>query len=162
RSSHRTLTAMEAAGPAQDLPEPPYDRYFLREYARYLGVADEPLIATLDASRPGPDEQPLELVPFERPPRRWPVWALVVLSAAAVATLAVVRVGPDKGQPAASSVLPVPRSTQAPLHQAPSPSAPVVHGIAAVLRLSDRCWIEATVDGTVMPGQVFLPGKPLR
>src|SRR5207248_7997186 len=101
-------------------------------------------------------------VPFERPPRRWPVWALVVLSAAAVATLAVVRVGPDKGQPAASSVLPVPRSTQAPLHQAPSPSAPVVHGIAAVLRLSGRCWIEATVDGTVMPGQVFLPGKPLR
>src|SRR6266568_6941502 len=47
RIPRRALAAFEDGSGGDALPEPPYDRYFLREYARYLGLDDQPLLEAL-------------------------------------------------------------------------------------------------------------------
>ncbi|MFB3739818.1 MAG: helix-turn-helix domain-containing protein, partial [Candidatus Velamenicoccus archaeovorus] len=45
----RYLEALENDAPEDDFPGRVYARFFLREYARYLRVPDEPLVEALDA-----------------------------------------------------------------------------------------------------------------
>jgi cytoskeletal protein RodZ len=166
RLPRRALAALEGGGDPSDLPEPPYDRYFLREYARYLEVPEEPLLTALDPRQPQELEIPVELLPVERRPRRWPVLVLATLSGSAFIALAVMRM--TDGSPADVAAGTLGGPTQAPRSQLsaqPPPASeapPVARGVSAVLRLSDRCWIEATVDGRVVMAETAQAGATLR
>jgi helix-turn-helix protein len=77
----RYLAALEDDAGADAFPGPIYARFFLKEYARYLGVDDEPLVTALE-ERTAPPPAPLRLVGELEPPRRW-VGLLVRLAAIA-------------------------------------------------------------------------------
>lgn len=79
----RYLRALEEDAPADRFPGEVYARFFLREYARCVGVDDRELVSVLDArvEPPKPTIEPIrELVP----PRRW---AHRLVTAAAVALM---------------------------------------------------------------------------
>jgi hypothetical protein len=165
RLPRKALVALEASGAPEDLPEPPYDRYFLREYARYLGLDERPLLAVLDP----PDDSELDIateyLAALAPARRWPVWLLVAGSVAALLTLAIFRLAPDGSRPGDQLAAGGHAVTQAPRSQSPAttaPAAPEGHGVAAVLRLSANCWIQATVDGRTIAGKTVGSGTTLR
>ena len=75
----RYLAALEDDAGADAFPGPIYARFFLKEYARFLGVEDEPLLNALEA-RTAPAPPPLRLVKELEPPRRW-VGRLIRLAA---------------------------------------------------------------------------------
>jgi hypothetical protein len=75
----RYLAALEDDAGADEFPGPIYARFFLKEYARYLGVDDEPLVTALE-ERTAPPPAPLRLVGELEPPRRW-VGLLIRLAA---------------------------------------------------------------------------------
>jgi helix-turn-helix protein len=66
----RYLSALEDDAGVDSFPGPVYARFFLKEYARYLGVDDEPLVTAL-AERTAPAAPPLTLVRELDAPRRW-------------------------------------------------------------------------------------------
>jgi helix-turn-helix protein len=66
----RYLVALEDDAGADAFPGPVYERFFLKEYARYLGVEDEPFVTALDERTPAAPS-PLRLVGELEPPRRW-------------------------------------------------------------------------------------------
>jgi cytoskeletal protein RodZ len=167
RLPRRALAAFEGDGDERDLPEPPYDRYFLREYARYLDVPDEPLMGALGTRQPDGVEIPLDLLPAERRPRRWPVVVLGFASGVALILLAVIRMTAGDS-PAALSAGTVLGPTQAPRSQStvqPPPESeapPAARGVSAVLRLTAPCWVKATADGRVLMAETVQAGTTLR
>jgi cytoskeletal protein RodZ len=166
RISRKALAALEGTGPAEGLPDPPYDRYFLKEYARYLAVDPEPLISALDRREdrePGPR---LGLLLVEPAPRRWPA---VAVAAAGVATLAVlVFLGLTSNRPltlAESDAAAPPAPPAAVRPDSPSGGSgggTPVPGIRAVLRFTAPCWVQATVDGNVVMTETVPEGEVLR
>jgi cytoskeletal protein RodZ len=167
RLPRRALAAFEESGDDADLPEPPYDRYFLREYARYLGLDDETLLNALAPQHQDELEIPFDLLPAERRPRRWPAWLLATASAAALIILAAVRMTSSDSPAllAGGAVLeptPAPRSEQPAQPSSPTEAAPTFRGVSAVLRLTGPCWIQATEDGQVVMSETAPAGTTLR
>jgi hypothetical protein len=78
----RYLSALEDDAGSDAFPGPIYARFFLREYARFLGVDDEPLVTALQ-ERTAPAPSPLRAVEELQPPRRW-VGHLIRLAGAAM------------------------------------------------------------------------------
>jgi hypothetical protein len=66
----RYLAALEDDAGSDAFPGPVYARFFLKEYARFLGVDDGPLVVALE-ERTAPPPAPLRLVGELDPPRRW-------------------------------------------------------------------------------------------
>jgi Helix-turn-helix domain len=66
----RYLAALEDDAGSDAFPGPIYARFFLKEYARYLGVDDEPLVSALE-ERTAPPPAPLRVVRELEAPRRW-------------------------------------------------------------------------------------------
>ncbi len=66
----RYLAALEDDAGSDAFPGPIYARFFLKEYARYLGVDDEPLVTALQ-ERTSPAPSPLRVVEELEAPRRW-------------------------------------------------------------------------------------------
>ncbi|MFN2544637.1 MAG: helix-turn-helix domain-containing protein [Actinomycetota bacterium] len=149
RIPKRYLEALEDNAPIGTFPAPVYARAFLREYARYLEIDPEPLVARL-----GPDaEDDTHLAQMHEalpPPRRWPARALISISIAILTALAVMGAlsGRDDlpraaaGFPSAPPAVPPPSTPPANTE----PAAPV--GIKAALHVTDRTWVEAVADGT--------------
>ncbi len=173
RIPRRFLEALEREAPVDTFPAPVYARAFLREYARYVGLEPDPLVDAF-RSRNDVPEPHLVAVPTAVvvPPRRWPGRVLAAVSAAAVITLAVARLGssgqaPTKVTPAAPTVVrtgaaaAVPASgpmTPADLRSRPVP--PAGHRIDVVLRMTGPCWVTATGDGALaFAPRTFAPGQ---
>jgi transcriptional regulator with XRE-family HTH domain len=66
----RYLAALEDDAGSDAFPGPVYARFFLKEYARFLGVPDEPLVTALE-ERTAPPPPALRVVAELEPPRRW-------------------------------------------------------------------------------------------
>jgi cytoskeleton protein RodZ len=164
RLPRKALAALEGTGQLADLPDPPYDRYFLREYARYLGMAEDSLLDALAERAPDQPAVPPELLPAVMPPRRWPMRVLLAGSAAVVLTLGLARLLPGPSAPLEQAGIAAPGSVQAPRSQPATapPSGTGSRGVSAVLRLSSECWIQATADGRVMFREVVPAGRTLR
>src|SRR5438093_393286 len=80
------LQVLEDNGSPERFPAPVFGRFYLREYARYLDLEDEPLLAAYSVPQPG-DELPN--IPLDTEPRR-PArgrWVLAALAAVALAGL---------------------------------------------------------------------------
>jgi Helix-turn-helix domain len=66
----RYLAALEDDAGSDAFPGPIYARFFLKEYARYLGVDDGPLVTAL-RERTAPAPPPIRGIEELQPPRRW-------------------------------------------------------------------------------------------
>jgi cytoskeletal protein RodZ len=159
------LESLERDDPLEAFPAPVYERFFLREYARFLGIDEEPLVEALEA-RLGAVEPILEVPPpAVPPPRRWLGKLLVAAAAGGVIFLGVNSVLSNRApSPAAGGKSPAKATTSPAPTPSPKPSATPVryNGIQARLRFSERCWVRATVDGKVVAEQIYLPGDSLR
>jgi transcriptional regulator with XRE-family HTH domain len=147
RIPSRYLRALEEDAPIERFPAPVYARFFLREYARFLGVDDRPLVARFDEEHAEELEPRLEEIPVDRgePPRRGRVLAGVsALALAALAVASLVRGG-----------APAPR---APPTQAPEP----VRRIRVVLRASEPSWVHLVADGGIVRSETLAPGTVVR
>jgi cytoskeleton protein RodZ len=128
-----------------------YGRFFLREYAEYLGLDPAPLLDAFDGeAEAGPTQAPTEGRTL-RPRRSSPSNALVAIAAlvcllALLGSSAILR-GADRDSPAfgPADVVPHVRRHDGGAH-APAERGPVQR-IRAVATVSDRSWIEALSDG---------------
>ncbi len=159
RIAKRYLEALEEGRSPERLPSRAYARFFLRDYARYLGVADEEIgDAYRGAEESDGDLEPLSVV-GSRPRRRWVTAALIAAVVVGVVALGVTRIGAPRQEP-----LPVaPRS--APSVGVATPSAeptasPVptrAMEIVVVLRVSEASWVEAVADGEITVQELLVP-----
>ncbi len=168
----RYLRALEEDAPLDVFPAPIYARFFLREYARYLGLDERPLLDVFDQRHGGQLEPRLAEIPMDRPERRgrWrPPALLSALVLAALVGLSLTARGPAQaprpspppsppGSVAAGGAVLHPRDPD--LLQVASP--PVVRRIRAVVVASERCWIRAIADGEVVFVRTVEPGETVR
>jgi len=164
RISREYLEAFEGRMAPDRLPPFPYRRYFLREYARYLGVAEDSVVEPA----PAPQDEVLvmpDLKPLVGPkPRRWPVRTLVGASVLGLIALGVVRAATHRSglplpqvPPAASGSTPGVTPSVAGGHAQPGSVLGVAHGVRAVVAVSVPSWVEAVADGKVV-WQGTIPG----
>ena len=152
------LEALESDASLDEFPSPSYARFFLREYAEFLQLRPEQLLREFDARHPVADEPSLAALPDMRD-RRSLVGGVMALSAAVV--LAVITLLPPASSPdaelleAAISMAEVHDSGRQPL----SSSTPVRHGVRAVLRVNQPCWVRALADGEVVAAITLVPGE---
>ena len=156
------LEALESDGGIDRFPAPLYARFFLREYARYLGLEEEPLVQAF-STRHG-NGQLIQLVapPAPRPPRRWPAWLLLGLCASGLAAIAVlhfisprpVRTGAQVGVVSSN-----PTPNQEPSDRPPQQKPPPINGIQGSLSISSRCWVQATIDGKLSFAETLETGQ---
>jgi hypothetical protein len=154
----RYLAALEDDAGSDAFPGPIYARFFLKEYARYLGVDDEPLVTELEA------------------PRRWVGHLIRFLGAALLVGLLAYTVAAsstDNASPARSVrslLIEVPRFVHRPNAGVGTPHPDIP--IRAVLLVRAPTRVEVFVNGEkavkriVQPRRLFFrgtaadPGQP--
>ena len=160
RIAKRYLEALEEGKSPERLPARAYARFFLRDYARYLGVADEEIG---DAYRGGPDGSDGDLEPLSvagsRPRRRWLPVALIAAVVVGIIALGVTRIGVPRQDPLPTA----PRSSPGvgvatpPAEPTTSPAPTRATEIVAVLRVSEASWVEAVTDGETTVQELLVP-----
>jgi cytoskeletal protein RodZ len=158
------------------LPEGPYLRSFLREYAEYLGLDGDILVAEYLHSHPPPPPEP------EAPaPKRVPLLfgellrrrGLLIASVLVVVAIAVWQLGTSTRnavQPATppANATPPPDAAPAPAQaskSAPPHVAPRRNAVLALTAVHGSCWVLArlrTSTGTVLAEQTLAQGQTAR
>ncbi|HXF57626.1 MAG TPA: RodZ domain-containing protein [Actinomycetota bacterium] len=161
--AERFLRALEEDAPLDTFPAPVYARFFLREYARAVGLDPQPLLDALEARHgrwlPGPE---VTSIPAREPPRNLVARILLVGAVAGLLAIAATSLWPTGERAEPPGAAPAsPRVTAAPSPQARAPRAPVQapRGIRALLVATQRCWVRATVDGEVRLERTLEPGE---
>jgi cytoskeletal protein RodZ len=158
RIDRRFLEALEEDASPQAFPEEMYARAFLREYARYLGLRDRPLVEAYASAHPMRKRPPIGMPPIrvDRDRAPWGKRVLAGISVAAVATLAILSAraarGPDTAEPS-DLALPSPAQTRAqpPATPEESETEPAQHGVNLVIRVAGgESWIRVTKAGEVV------------
>jgi transcriptional regulator with XRE-family HTH domain len=139
------LAELEDGGASfEPYPGRVYGRFFLREYAQYLGLDPGPLVREFDGNaEPEPTLAPS--APSSR--RRTTIIGAVfgLFCVVAILSLPPILWGDrPSGVPAIGAGIPSPRALRHP-HAPIDAGAP--QGIRAVATVRDRCWIEAIADG---------------
>jgi hypothetical protein len=171
----RYLAALEDDAGSDAFPGPIYARFFLKEYARYLGVDDEPLVTALEERTP-PAAPPLRAVAELEAPRRWVGHLIRFLGAALLVGLLAYTVAAsstDNASPARSVrslLIEVPRFVHRPNAGVGTPHPDIP--IRAVLLVRAPTRVEVFVNGEkavkriVQPRRLFFrgtaadPGQP--
>ncbi len=160
RIAKRYLEALEDGRSPERLPSRAYARFFLRDYARYLGVGNDEIG---DAYRVGPDESEGELEPLSvvgsRPRRGWVTAALIAAVVVGVVALGVTRIGAPRQEqlPAAPRSSPSVGIVAPPVEPTASPTPTRATEILAVLRVSEASWVEAVADGETRVQELLVP-----
>ena len=164
RIPQRFLEALEINAPLDAYPAPVYGRAFLREYALFLGIDPEPLVASFRGMEP-PEEVPLKIARDAVPaPARWPAHVLLGLSVCVVVGLAVLGVLAGRASiealPSVGSIPTHPPAAAPSVPATPPPTQPPpVRGIHTVVHLTDRCWLQVVADGTPVFTGTVVPGQ---
>jgi hypothetical protein len=143
RIPKRYLEALEGNAPLDTYPAPMYARAFLREYARYLALDPEPLVA-------GFGGEPVEAIrldpasPAIRAPRRWPARVLLVMSIGGLVGLAVVGVLNARDET-------VPFGSTAPPAAVTQPATMITAGV----HILGPSWVRVVADGTLVVHRTF-------
>jgi cytoskeleton protein RodZ len=160
RIHRKFLEALERDAPPEEFPAPMYARAFLREYASYLGLDPEPLVASyrmnhLEAEAERPIRPPM---PIERSSAAWVGSILAMISVVVLLAIAVFAGSPEDR--------PMPRAASPPA--SPSPSPPTVAGeraesppkaVILEIRITERAsWIQVVRDGEVILERTLQPG----
>jgi helix-turn-helix protein len=161
----RYLAALEDDAGVDAFPGPVYERFFLKEYARYLGVEDEPLVTALD-ERTATAPPPLRLVGELEPPRRWVGHLVRIVAALTLVGLAAYAVLHSSGAPTSPAETARQRLTQAPAfahgtHAAtgtPDPAVPIkaVIVVRAAVHMQVLVNGDKAVNRTVQPRKMVL------
>jgi transcriptional regulator with XRE-family HTH domain len=167
------LEALESNAPPEAFPAPVYGRAFLREYARYLGLDPDPMLAVWDPPRPSLDGEHLseQFHPPEHDMRRRHVPRSVAMLAFGAALLsALFFLGRnEENSVGATGLRPSAPPSSAPASQpaapaAPSPAAPAAPVVAQAIDLELRvegeaCWVRAVTDGVEQFGDTLPVGS---
>ncbi len=160
------LRALEEDAPAEAFPGLAYARLYLRDYAAFLGLDPEPLLARHRALHGQEEEPVLEPLPDPREQIRRAWRMLATISATILLVLMVapeIRLGGEG--PAPPSPTPLGGSTAqavdlgAPVAREPRRVPPRVDHLRIVLELREPCWIGATVDGERTVSRTAAPGE---
>lgn len=161
RIGAKYLQALEEDAPPETFPAPAYARFFLREYAEFLGLDPDPLLRArvarfAEAEHAGSDLERIP-TPVARSPRRL---ATILVAAASVITMVVLGVSsigagdgpfplsrPSPTQPPAASAEEGSGQEEAGVAEEEAPAPPARRGVHAVLRVVAPTWVEATADG---------------
>jgi len=158
----RDLQGLERDAPLEEYPAPAYARFFLREYAEFLGLDPAVVVNEFDERHPVQEEPPSEPRPDPRPRRRIIAIALAVVSAVLLVGIALLSLGsgPKAEQtPTASAGVLAGISGHA---LATRPTVPPnLPGVRAVLRLTEPCWVRAVGDGSLLASATLQPGGPV-
>ena len=158
RIHRKFLEALERDAPPEEFPAPMYARAFLREYANYLGLDPEPLVASYRMNHLVAERPIRPPMPIERSSAAWVGTILATVSVAALLVIAVVA-GRREDRP-------MPRVASPPA--SPSPSPPTVAGeraeprpraVILEVRVTERAsWIQVVRDGEVLLKKTLEPG----
>jgi transcriptional regulator with XRE-family HTH domain len=165
RVHERYLEALESNAPVESFPGAAYARAFLREYATFLRVDQEPLLAAHPATRPDPAPKALSelLPPPERPASTTNPWAWTVLAAGLLISVLIWSVSRGaEPEHTASKPDPLPSvglgglsglepglNAGGPVADDPAPAA--IEQIAVqIVAANGPCWIRATGDGKTL------------
>jgi hypothetical protein len=106
------------------------------------------------------------MLPIEPMPRRWPGVAVALVCAATLGVLAFLGLTSDRPAPGSGTNVaapPVPPAAEQPSTPAPgSGTIASPTGIRAAFQLTGDCWIQATVDGTVVRAETVSEGTSFR
>jgi cytoskeleton protein RodZ len=165
------LRALEEDAPAGAFPSAAYARFFLRAYARHLGVEEEPLLRSMEASHPSAQEH---LVKFARPavpaPSRLVPRLTMVVAGAVFVAIVVLSLQASIGRQPASNRFPARGGTHASApHGDPGPlsrfrtppSVGTARMLDVVITVSAPCWIKASEDGRFVVEKTFAAGQRL-
>jgi hypothetical protein len=89
----RYLRALESDAPLEEFPAPAYARFFLREYADFLGLDPAVMVSEFDTRHPVHEEQAFEPLPDPRPRRKIVATVLAVVSALTLVGIALANTG---------------------------------------------------------------------
>ena len=169
RIHERYLQALEDGEPLDYFPGNAYARFFLRDYAEYLGLEPGPLIRSFDDTAAEEPLQPMQKPVRTSPGRRGWRFSAALTVVALIAIAVTSRVG---GSPVSSPVASVAGAPAAGSNPPPGPSvtnvagapsaAPTVVGVHAVMRITERCWVKATKDGRLALAETLEPGRTVR
>jgi cytoskeleton protein RodZ len=165
RIHERFLRALEEGESLEPFPGHVYARFFLRDYSEYLGLDAEPLLRPFDAAGSAEPLRPVQ-VPVMKPPGRrgWRVSAmLTVVALVAIGVASNLGASTDPATPTEASMPAFGAQTSTgSVTSDTGARPPAVPGILAVLRFSERCWVEATADGRPRVAETFEAGATLR
>jgi cytoskeleton protein RodZ len=158
RIHRKFLEALERDAPPEEFPAPMYARAFLREYARYLGLDPEPLVASYRMNHLVAERPIRPPMPIERSSAAWVGTILAMVSVVALLAMALVA-GRQEDRP-------MPRAASPPA--SPSPSPPTVAGkqaeprpraVILEIRVTERAsWMQVERDGEVVLKKTLEPG----
>jgi len=161
RIHERFLRHLEENAPADAFPGSVYGRFFLKEYAEYLGLEPGPLVRAFDRANGTPDLMAVPPHPLlERPRRGFRVAALIAAIAVAIAAI-LTWTGDARDGSLAETRAPSPSPVHTastrpgPAHDAaPAPS----RGIQAVVHVTQTSFVSAVVDHRAPTGRTLMAG----
>jgi cytoskeleton protein RodZ len=164
------LRALEDDAPVSVFPAPAYARFFVREYAQYLGLDAEDLVDRFVAHHGIVDEA--VLAETSRPVlgvrSRWPVRALAAASVALLVLLAAFAIGRSASH--TTPIMPLPPSaggsTAAAGGDAESssqnhPDGGAARALRIELRVVRPTWVRAAADGKTILSRTLPAGRSL-
>jgi hypothetical protein len=165
RIHERFLRSLEDNAPADAFPGSVYGRFFLREYAEYLGLDSAPLVRAFDRANGTPDILPSSNHLLAKRQRRG-LLAAALIAAIAVAIAAILTwTGDVRGGSLAETRVPSPSPvhsrTQEHHQKATASSHPSDHGrdrIEAVVHLTTTSFVRAVVDNRPVSGRTLMAG----
>lgn len=159
RIKPRYLRALETDAPPSAFRAPVYARAFLREYAEFLGLDPEPLVAEYASAHRIERGEPIRLPhPVERRSHGKLIASLLWVGSLAVMGALVVLSARSVDRPV--PLAPLPAETPSPA-QGEEVAVPPHGEDRVVLRLrvrDDRTWLRVRVDGELVEDGVRRPG----
>ena len=161
RIHERFLRSLEENAPADAFPGSVYGRFFLREYADYLGLDSAPLVRAFDRANGTPDIMPSpDRLLAKKPGRGFRAAALIAAIALAIAAI-LTWTGDVRGGSLAETRVPSPSPvhsrTQANPQKAGTESHPS-RGIEAVVHVTTTQFVRAVVDNRPVSGRTLMAG----
>jgi cytoskeletal protein RodZ len=159
------LQVLEDNGSPEQFPAPVFGRFYLREYATYLDLEDEPLLAAYPVPQPGDELPHIPLDTELKRPARGP-WVLGVLAAVVLAGLiafVAIRLVSHPtgtvGHPSAQASVVAPALSSGASSGGSSKPAAATDIRVVVGATTADCWVQATADGKPALAQTIVAGQ---
>jgi hypothetical protein len=161
RIHERFLRSLEDNAPGDAFPGSVYGRFFLREYAEYLGLDAAPLVRAFDRANGVPHIVPSADRLLAKQPRRG-YRAAAVIAAIAIAMAAILTwTGDARDGSLAGTPAPSPSSVHTPTpshHETTTGTSQHVHGISAVVHVTTTQFVTSVVDGRAPMARTLMAG----
>ena len=147
------------------LPGGIFPRAFVRQYAKYLGLDPERLVAEFVfafGGDPVPARAPAAKVHLDQPGRWWVIGAVALLAIGFLAWKALSRPAAETRVEAVTPSAPPLTFPQDRVFPPPSAATDTPAGVMVALAVRKQSWVEARVDGTTVLSRVMDAGETHR